>query len=119
MPQWKRWARHLPALFGVCLLVGAVYVVWQEFRHLKIAEIKVALAAIPHHALLVSFVWTFLSYGLLTFYDRLGTIYAGHKVSYAAGSRSRRSAPTRSRTIWGSPRCRGRRCGTGCMPIGG
>ena len=29
-----------------------------------------------------SFVWTILSYFVLTFYDRLGTIYAGHKVSY-------------------------------------
>ena len=28
------------------------------------------------------FVWTVLSYGVLTIYDRLGTIYAGHKVSY-------------------------------------
>lgn len=77
----KRLARHLPAVLGLALLVGAVYVVWKEFRHLKLDDIKVALAAIPHSALLISFIWTFLSYGLLTFYDRLGTIYAGHKVS--------------------------------------
>ena len=82
MLAWlKRAARHLPALLGVCLLVGAVYVVWNEFRHLKIADIKTALEAIPRQALVVSFIWTILSYGLLTFYDRLGTIYAGHKVS--------------------------------------
>ena len=77
----KRFARHLPAVLGLALLVGAVYVVWNEFKQLKIADIKVALAAIPHWALAVSFVWTIFSYGLLTFYDRLGTIYAGHKVS--------------------------------------
>ena len=40
------------------------------------------MSAIPAHSLLFSFVWTILSYFILTFYDRLGTIYAGHKVSY-------------------------------------
>src|ERR1700712_3253446 len=78
----KKVARHLPAVLGLILLVGAIYVVWKEFRHLKIADIAAALAAIPTRALAISFVWTILSYGILTFYDRLGTIYAGHKVSY-------------------------------------
>ena len=83
MQALKRAARHLPAVIGLILLAGAIYVVWQEFRHLKVADIKVALEAIPREALAISFVWTILSYGVLTFYDRLGTIYAGHKVSYA------------------------------------
>ena len=74
--------RNLPALLGVLLLGGAVYVVQKEFRNLKMADIEEALAAIPHRALAISFGWTILSYGILTFYDRLGTIYAGHKVSY-------------------------------------
>ncbi len=78
----KNLARQLPAVLGVVLLIGAVYVVWKEFRHLKLADIRVALAAIPVHALVISFLWTILSYWVLTFYDRLGTIYAGHKVSY-------------------------------------
>ena len=82
LPILKKIARQLPAVIGLCLLVGAVYVVWKEFRHLKIADIKVALEAIPTHALVISFVWTFFSYWVLTFYDRLGTMYAGHKVSY-------------------------------------
>ena len=83
MPPWlKRAVRRLPAVIGVVLLVGAVYVVWKEFRHLRIADIQAALAAIPRDALIVSALWTVLSYGVLTFYDRLGTIYAGHKVSY-------------------------------------
>ena len=80
-PVLRRALRHLPAVLGLCLLVGAIYVVWKEFRHLKFADIKLALAAIPHRALAISFIWTIFSYGLLTFYDRLGTIYAGHKVS--------------------------------------
>ena len=78
----KKYLRHLPALLGVLLFVGAIYVVQKEFRHLKIADISKALEAIPRTALVISFAWTILSYFILTFYDRLGTIYAGKKVSY-------------------------------------
>jgi uncharacterized membrane protein YbhN (UPF0104 family) len=78
----KTWLRHLPPLLGIALLVGAIYVVQREFRHLRLKDIEGALAAIPVKALVFSFVWTILSYFILTFYDRLGTIYAGHKVSY-------------------------------------
>ena len=78
----KRYLRHLPALLGVALLIGAIYVVQREFRSLKMSEIKASLSAIPISALAMAFAWTVLSYGVLTFYDRLGTIYAGHKVRY-------------------------------------
>src|SRR6201989_1008468 len=78
----KAWARHLPAVLGVVLLIGAIYVVQREFRHLRLKDIGDALSAIPAHALVFAFVWTILSYFILTFYDRLGTIYAGHKVAY-------------------------------------
>ena len=82
MDLLRKLARQLPAVVGVLLLGGATYVIWKEFRHLKVADIRAALEAIPPHALALSFVWTILSYWVLTFYDRLGTIYAGHKVSY-------------------------------------
>ncbi len=82
MGGFKKYVRHLPALLGVALLVGAVYVVQKEFRSLKIADIKLALSAIPQRALIIAFGWTILSYGILTFYDRLGTYYAGKPVSY-------------------------------------
>src|SRR3982074_254885 len=78
----KHLFRHLPAVLGVLLLIGAIYVVQREFRHLRLKDIGAALEAIPRMALVFSFVWTILSYFILTFYDRLGTIYAGHKVSY-------------------------------------
>src|SRR5580693_8266901 len=78
----KGWVRHVPALLGVILLIGAIYVVQREFRHLRLKDIGAALAAIPDHSLVFSFTWTFFSYFILTFYDRLGTIYAGHTVSY-------------------------------------
>jgi glycosyltransferase 2 family protein len=78
----KTWLRQIPALLGVVLLIGAIYVVQREFRHLRLRDIGAALQAIPPRALVLSLGWTVLSYFVLTFYDRLGTIYAGHKVSY-------------------------------------
>jgi uncharacterized membrane protein YbhN (UPF0104 family) len=79
---WRRWLRRLPPLLGVLLLAGAAYVVQSEFRHLRIADIRLALAAIPARALWLAAMWTVLSYGVLTFYDRLATIYAGHRVAF-------------------------------------
>jgi len=79
---WRRWLRRLPALLGVLLLAGAVYVVQSEFRHLRVADIRLALVAIPRRALWLAAMWTVLSYGVLTFYDRLATIYAGHRVAF-------------------------------------
>jgi uncharacterized membrane protein YbhN (UPF0104 family) len=78
----KRWLRHLPALLGLVLLCGAIYVVQKEFRSLKLEDIGRALEAIPLQTLLIAFAWNVLSYGILTFYDRLGTYYAGRPVSY-------------------------------------
>lgn len=78
----KACLRQLPAIIGVCLLIGAIYVVQKEFRHLRLHDIDVALNDIPLRALAIGFLWTILSYAVLTIYDRLGTIYAGHKVAY-------------------------------------
>lgn len=82
MGRSRALLRHLPAILGLALLVGAIYIVWKEFRHLKIADVKTALEAIPLSALALAAVLTVFSYGLLTLYDRLGTIYARHPVSY-------------------------------------
>jgi uncharacterized membrane protein YbhN (UPF0104 family) len=78
----KACLRQLPAIMGVLLLIGAIYVVQKEFRHLRLHDIATALHDIPLHALAIGFLWTILSYAVLTIYDRLGTIYAGHAVSY-------------------------------------
>jgi uncharacterized membrane protein YbhN (UPF0104 family) len=79
----KRLLRHLPALLGLVLLAGAIYVVQKEFRSLKIEDIERELEAIPARTLAIAFLWNLASYGILTFYDRLGTYYAGRPVSYA------------------------------------
>lgn len=78
----KRAARHAPAVLGVLLLIGAIYVVQREFRHLNVREVGRAVENMPRRALIVAALWNIAAYGVLTFYDRLATIYAGHRVSY-------------------------------------
>ena len=78
----RKLARTLPTALGACLLVGAVYVVWKEFRTLRIGDIGAALGNMPSRSVWLALMWAFFSYFVLTFYDRLGTRYAGAKVSY-------------------------------------
>jgi uncharacterized membrane protein YbhN (UPF0104 family) len=80
--RWKALLRHAPAVIGVALMIGAIYVVQREFRSLRIDTIRHALEGVRLHALLVAAGWTIVAYALLTLYDRLGTIYAGRAVSY-------------------------------------
>ncbi|MBX5453515.1 MAG: phosphatidylglycerol lysyltransferase domain-containing protein [Acidobacteriia bacterium] len=79
----KSWIRNAPAIVGVVLLVGAIWVVRSEFRHLKIEDIAKAIHAVPLPALVRAGIFTVLAYGVLTLYDFLGTIYAGRKVPYS------------------------------------
>lgn len=74
--------RHGPAVFGVALLVGAVYVVQKEFRHLSAADIRTAMAALPVSALWMAAGLTVVAYLVLTIYDKLGAVYAGRHVSW-------------------------------------
>jgi uncharacterized membrane protein YbhN (UPF0104 family) len=78
--SWLR--RNGAAVFGVLLLVGALYVVQREFRHLKVADIGEAMAAIPGRSLWLAAGWTVAAYLVLAVYDKLGSIYAGHPVSW-------------------------------------
>jgi phosphatidylglycerol lysyltransferase len=83
LPYLRRYGM---TVFGLLLLVGAVYVVQREFRSLSVADIREALAAIPNATLWKAAGWTLLAYAVLTIYDRLGSVYAGHPVSYARTS---------------------------------
>ncbi len=74
--------RFGPAAFGLALLVGAIYAVQKEFRGLAVADIGAAMAAIPPDALRLGGALTVLAYLVLAIYDRLGSIYAGHPVSW-------------------------------------
>ena len=74
--------RFGPTAFGLALLLGAIYAVQKEFRGLAVADIRNAMAAIPPQALWLSGGLTVLAYLVLAVYDRLGSIYAGHPVSW-------------------------------------
>ncbi len=77
---WLR--RNGPAVFGIALLAGAIWVVLREFRSLSVADIQKAMAAIPSSALWIAGGWTVLAYLVLAIYDKLGSIYAGRPVSW-------------------------------------
>jgi phosphatidylglycerol lysyltransferase len=78
--------RHGPTVFGLLLLVGALFLMQREFRTLSWADIRGALHATPMSALWAAAGFTLLAYLVLTAYDRLGSVYAGHPVSYARTS---------------------------------
>ncbi|WP_431282886.1 lysylphosphatidylglycerol synthase domain-containing protein [Humitalea sp. 24SJ18S-53] len=84
--NWPSIRRHGTTVFGLALLVGAIFVVQREFRSLKVSDITAALEAIPNHTLWVAAGWTVLAYAVLTIYDRLGSVYAGKPVSYSRTS---------------------------------
>ncbi|MGH7044661.1 MAG: phosphatidylglycerol lysyltransferase domain-containing protein [Acetobacteraceae bacterium] len=77
-----RRLRHVPALLGAALLFAALYAVHRAFRTLRLDAVEQALGASAPWSLALAFLFTVLSYAGLTLYDRLGTIYAGHKVGY-------------------------------------
>ncbi|WP_231867393.1 lysylphosphatidylglycerol synthase domain-containing protein [Acetobacter malorum] len=78
-PGWKRWLKHLPHLIGLLLMVAAIGVVQHELRHLRLADIKQAMMAIPGRQLWLGVACTFFSYFILSFYDRLAVIQVGYK----------------------------------------
>ena len=78
--------RHGPTVFGLLILLGALFIVQREFRTLSWHEIRGALHATPASALWLAAGCTLLAYVVLTAYDRLGSVYAGHPVSYARTS---------------------------------
>ncbi|WP_149540467.1 lysylphosphatidylglycerol synthase domain-containing protein [Siccirubricoccus phaeus] len=77
---WLR--RHGAAVFGLLLLVGALYVVQREFSSLSVADIRRAMAAIPARAIWLAGGCTILAYLVLAIYDKLGSVYAGRSVSW-------------------------------------
>jgi len=78
--------RYGPTLFGLLLLAAALFVVQREFRNLSWADIRGAVHATPASDLWAAAGFTLLAYLILTVYDRLGSVYAGHPVSYARTS---------------------------------
>ncbi|WP_458093848.1 phosphatidylglycerol lysyltransferase domain-containing protein [Roseomonas sp. WA12] len=79
---WALFRKHGPTVFGLILLVGALYVVQREFRNLSVADVGRALENTPERQLWIAGGWTLLAYAVLTIYDRLGSVYAGKPISY-------------------------------------
>ncbi|MFT9359140.1 lysylphosphatidylglycerol synthase domain-containing protein [Acetobacter okinawensis] len=75
---WKKRLKHLPHLLGLVLMVAAIVVVQHELRHLKMADIRMAMEAIPPSQLWAAVGCTLLSYFILSFYDRLAVIQVGY-----------------------------------------
>ncbi|MEI6161932.1 MAG: lysylphosphatidylglycerol synthetase family protein, partial [Roseococcus sp.] len=69
--------RHGATVFGLLLLVGAIWVVHREFRNLSVADVTRAMSAIPHSALWWGAGLTVVAYLVLAIYDWLGARYAG------------------------------------------
>lgn len=74
---WKRWLKHLPHLLGLLLMVAAIVVVQHELRHLRLADIRKAMVAIPGTQLWLGVACTFFSYFILSFYDYLAVRQVG------------------------------------------
>ncbi len=81
-PAWQRLLRHAPPVLGLGLLIAAVTVAHREFKHLRFEDIARAIGRIPQHRLLLGFGLTICAYLVLTVYDLLGSIYAGHRLPY-------------------------------------
>lgn len=74
---WPFIRRHGATVFGLALLVGAIWVVHREFRNLSIDDVTRAMGAIPHWALWWGAGLTIAAYLVLAIYDWLGAHYAG------------------------------------------
>lgn len=74
--------RGAPALLGLILLGAAIWAVRTEFAQLQLDEIGREIRDIRPATLALAFGITVLAYAVLTLYDLMGTIYAGHRVAY-------------------------------------
>lgn len=74
--------RHAPAVIGVALVIGALYVVQRELSSLRMADVLAAMDAIPSLSIWLAFATTIVAYLVLTAYDALGTRFVGHPLSY-------------------------------------
>ncbi|MDI2090031.1 lysylphosphatidylglycerol synthase domain-containing protein [Commensalibacter oyaizuii] len=80
--SWKTYFKYCSKLFGVILFIVAIYIVQNEFKHLSLKEIQFSLERIPPLALYSAGGCTFLSFLILSFYDKLAVIQVGYRLSF-------------------------------------
>ena len=78
---WLAVRRHGAAALGIALLLGALYVVQRQLSSVSWADVERAIGATPASDLWLAALWTFAAFAVLTIYDKLGSVYAGHAVS--------------------------------------
>lgn len=78
---WALVRRHGAAALGIALLLGALYVVQRQLGTVSWADVERAIGATPAADLWLAAFWTLATFAVLTIYDKLGSIYAGHPVS--------------------------------------
>ncbi|WP_421992078.1 lysylphosphatidylglycerol synthase domain-containing protein [Roseococcus sp.] len=74
--------RHGATVFGLMLLVAAIWVVQREFRSLSMADVMRAMGEIPDSARWLGAGLTVVAYLVLAAYDWLGARYAGKPSSW-------------------------------------
>jgi phosphatidylglycerol lysyltransferase len=77
----KSW-RWLSPILGAVLLAGAVWVLHHELRHVRYAEVKATLAALPRAAFGLALLLCAINYAVLTGFDQLAFRYIGAKVEW-------------------------------------
>ena len=78
-----------------------------------------AIAATPPRALAIAAGWTLAAYFVLTFYDRLATRYAGHRLSWRRTAFASFCAYVLSHNLGFSAVSGAPPCATGSTPPGG
>lgn len=80
--RWQRLMMRAPALFGLVLLIVAVFVIWRELRCLSVHDIFLSLHGIPASALWEGAGATVIAYAILSFYDGLACRHVKAGVSW-------------------------------------
>lgn len=80
--SWKTYFKYASKIFGVILFAAAIYVVQNEFKHISFKDVQASLKKIPDIAIYAAAGCTFLSFLILSFYDKLAVIQVGHHLSF-------------------------------------
>lgn len=78
----RKYLRYGSHLLGIVLLIAAVYIIQKEFRGLSLTKINESLHNVSPIALCAAAGCTFLSYFILSFYDKLAVIQVGYRINF-------------------------------------
>lgn len=67
---------------GLLAIALSSYLLFQEIRHISLAELETSLLAIPHHNWVLAVLSMVGAYAALAYYDRIAILHLGKKVSW-------------------------------------